>query len=48
MDLVAHLINKKFNKLSEKEDNMIDDGQFQFIFYVTFESIKESIGLEML
>jgi NAD(P)H-flavin reductase len=47
VDLVAHLVRKNLGMLSGAEAGMLSSS-FQFIFYASFPSRKESIALALL
>jgi hypothetical protein len=47
LDLVAHLIRKNLRLLNQKEDGRLDRDNFKFVFFVSFQSREESVGLEL-
>lgn len=48
MDLVAHLIRKQLDILTNDEKGLIDANDFKFVFYVSFQNREQAIALELL
>ena len=48
IDFVAYLVRKNLGLLSKQEDRQIDDNNFKFVFYVSFNKRENSIGIELI
>ena len=48
VDLVAHLIRKNLNLLSDDEDTQLSRNDFKFVFYCSFRDRESAIALELL
>lgn len=47
LDLVAHLIKKNLNMLDYVANSHLDNENFKFVFFVSFQKKEESIGLDL-
>ena len=47
MDLVAHLIRKNLNLLSDEDDRLLDGKNFKFILYASFPNEADCCGVDL-
>ena len=47
LDIVAHLLKKNLNLVSDEEDEMTDLKKFKFVFFCAFSKKEEAIGHDL-